>query len=495
MDSGHPATIGDGRYAVDRRVGVGGCGAVYLAYDTVLNRWVAIKQIETADDISDPFLEARQLASLQHPNIVTIYDFFRSEGQTFVVMEYIPGQNINELTDPMALDFFTAFARQCLEALAAAHAIGLVHRDIKPANIMLAPTPSGSFQAKLLDFGLAKVMSEPSQQTMDHSGAITGSIHTISPEQLSRLPMDHRADLYSLGCVFYKALTLQFPFHGDDVPSLIAAHLQHDFTPLSEARPDLPAALAAWVEKLFAFNKDDRPQSASEALQSLGLATKTPAPNKRPDLRGKPSLANPLTSPTSPPPKKTKPNPPAEVDESPTSQATPFHRTQNFMIAMVAVIAVCATLAILALTGNFGGGGGSSSKSNDSAKKKNEPAPVKKTSFRFNETGDIKDQVGKQISVSGTIERFEEDLQQDPRKPPMKGRFLLFKGAGPRDVMLFFDPAKSETSVFALKRKYVGNKIRATGTVVVQGNLLLLDLTSMDNIELTGEDPPPAPAN
>ena len=165
------------------------------------------------------------------------------------------------------------------------------------------------------------------------------------------------------------------------------------------------------------------------------------------------------------------------------------------MIAMVAVIAVCATLAILALTGNFGGGGGSSSKSNDSAKKKNEPAPVKKTSFRFNETGDIKDQVGKQISVSGTIERFEEDLQQDPRKPPMKGRFLLFKGAGPRDVMLFFDPAKSETSVFALKRKYVGNKIRATGTVVVQGNLLLLDLTSMDNIELTGEDPPPAPAN
>ena len=178
MDSGHPATIGDGRYAVDRRVGVGGCGAVYLAYDTVLNRWVAIKQIETADDISDPFLEARQLASLQHPNIVTIYDFFRSEGQTFVVMEYIPGQNINELTDPMALDFFTAFARQCLEALAAAHAIGLVHRDIKPANIMLAPTPSGSFQAKLLDFGLAKVMSEPSQQTMDHSGAITGSIHT-----------------------------------------------------------------------------------------------------------------------------------------------------------------------------------------------------------------------------------------------------------------------------------------------------------------------------
>mgnify|MGYP001015449537 CR=1 FL=1 len=115
MDSGQPATIGDGRYVVERRIGVGGCGAVYLAYDTVLNRWVAIKQIETADDISDPFLEARQLASLQHPNIVTIYDFFRSEGQTFVVMEYIPGQNINELSAPMALDFFATFARQSID--------------------------------------------------------------------------------------------------------------------------------------------------------------------------------------------------------------------------------------------------------------------------------------------------------------------------------------------------------------------------------------------
>jgi serine/threonine protein kinase len=336
-------------------------------------------------------------------------------------------------------------------------------------------------------------MSEPSQQTMDHSGAITGSIHTISPEQLSRLPMDHRADLYSLGCVFYKALTLQFPFTGEDVPSLITAHLQHNFPPLAEVRPDLPAALTAWVEKLFAFNKDDRPQSASEALQSLGPSTKTPAPNKRPDLRGKPSLANPLASPTPPPPKKNKPNPPAEVDESPTSQTTPFHRTQNFMIAMVAVIAVCATLAILALTGNFGGG--TSRPSPFAKKEKPTPTPAEKTSFKSADRGEIKDKVGKQITVTGVIERFEEDLQQDPHKPPMKGRFLLFKGAGPRDVMLFFDPAKSESYVFALKRKYVGNKIRATGTVVVQGNLLLLDLTSMDDIELTGEDPPPAPAN
>ena len=195
MNSEQSATIGDGRYSIDRRIGVGGYGAVYLAYDTVLSRWVAIKRVDCLDSHSDPFREARQLASLQHGNIVTIYDFLRSDGEIFVVMEYVPGQNLNELTEPMSLEFFTTFARQCLEALAAAHGIGLVHRDIKPANIMIAGTPSGGFQVKLLDFGLAKVLTEPSQQTMDHSGAITGSIHMISPEQLSRQPMDHRADL------------------------------------------------------------------------------------------------------------------------------------------------------------------------------------------------------------------------------------------------------------------------------------------------------------
>ena len=477
MESDQSASIGNGRYVVERRVGVGGCGAVYLAYDTVLNRWVAIKRVVTDDSVVDPFREARQLASLQHQNIVTVYDFFQSEDQTFVVMEYISGQNINELTEPMALDFFTTFARQCLEALGAAHAIGLVHRDIKPANIMLASTSSGSFQAKLLDFGLAKVMSEPSQQTIDHSGAITGSIHTISPEQLSRLPMDRRADLYSLGCVFYKVLTLQFPFRGNDVPSLIAAHLQHDYTPLLEARPDLPAAFAAWVEKLFAFNKDDRPQSASEALQGLESSTKTPAPNKRPDLRGKPSLANPLTPPA-PSSKKTKPNPPTEFNESPTSRATPFHRTQNFVIAMAAVIAVCMTLAILALTGNFGGG---TSRPSPFAKKE-KPTPAEKTSFKSADRGEIKDKVGKQITVTGVIDRLERDNT---------GRYLVFAESEPgRDVMVFYDPAKTEISEWILNRKFVGQKVRANGTVKLDGSRLLLEISSMNDLKLHADEAP-----
>ncbi len=485
MDSGESATIGDGRYAIDRRIGVGGCGAVYLCYDTVLNRWVAIKRVEPDGGISDPFREARQLASLQHQNIVMVYDFFQADGHVFVVMEYVSGQNLNELTAPMELEFFMTFAKQTLEGLAAAHAIGMVHRDIKPANIMLAGTPSGGFQTKLLDFGLAKVMSEPSQQTMDHSGAITGSIHTISPEQLSRQPMDHRSDLYSLGCVFYKVLTMRFPFHGDDVPSLIAAHLQHDFIPLAEARPDLPIALTTWVEKLFAYNKDDRPQSASVALQNLDRPSDKPASTKRPELRGKPSLANPLSPPTPPPTKNNRPNPPADANQSPTSQATPFHRTQNFVIAMAALIAVCATLAILALTGNFGGG--NSPRPNPFAKKeKPTPTPAAKTSFKSTERGEIKDANGKKITISGDIDRLEHDD---------KGRYLIFKDSDPRrDVMIFFDTTKTETSEWILKRKFAGQKVRATGTVKIDGSRLLLELTSMDDLKLQSDETAPTTA-
>lgn len=474
MNSEQSATIGDGRYSIDRRIGVGGYGAVYLAYDTVLSRWVAIKRVDCLDSHSDPFREARQLASLQHGNIVTIYDFLRADGEIFVVMEYVPGQNLNELTEPMSLEFFTTFAKQCLEALAAAHGIGLVHRDIKPANIMIAGTPSGGFQVKLLDFGLAKVLTEPSQQTMDHSGAITGSIHMISPEQLSRQPMDHRADLYSLGCVFYKALTLRFPFNGDDVTSLIAAHLQHDFTPLSELRPDLPHELTAWVENLFAYNKEERPQSASLALQNLDRPASKPA-----NASGKPSLANPLTPPA--PPKKTKPNPPARAQESASTDLAPFHRSQNFVIAMAAVIAVCATLAILALTGNFGGG--ASRPSPFAKKEKPTPTPAEKTFFQSTDRGGIKAKAGKQITVNGVIDRLERDD---------KGRYLVFAESDPRrDVMVFFDPAKTEISEWVLNRKFVGQKIRANGTIKVDGTRLLLQMSSMDDLKLHADEPAP----
>ena len=168
--SNEPVTSLGNRYTVDREIASGGGGSVYLAHDGVLNRWVAIKRIHGdggGANIAAAVREATQLASLQHPNIVTIHDFLKSGDDLLVMMEYISGQNIDQLEGPMPVDFFMDFARQCLNALGAAHSAGIVHRDIKAGNIMLARLPSGDFQVKLLDFGLAKAQPEPMLQTMD----------------------------------------------------------------------------------------------------------------------------------------------------------------------------------------------------------------------------------------------------------------------------------------------------------------------------------------
>jgi serine/threonine protein kinase len=299
----------------------------------------------------------------------------------------------------------------------------------------------------------------------------------MSPEQLSRQPIDHRADLYAIGCVFYKALAQRFPFTAQDVPSLIAAHLQHDHTALAELRPDLPSPLADWVENLFAYNKDERPQTAAEALGNLERLGNPAPPAKRPDNTGKPSLANPnLPSPH----KKQKA--PAKSEPAPegTTTKTPFHRTQNFVVTMVAVTAVSATIIVLALTGHLGGGG--SRPVAFAKKEKVQPAPAEKTTFKSTERGEIKDMVGKKITVTGDIDRLERDD---------KGRYLIFKDSDPRrDVMVFFDPATTEVSEWVLKRKFAGHKVRATGTVKLDGTRLLLELISMDDLKLHADAPP-----
>jgi hypothetical protein len=150
---------------------------------------------------------------------------------------------------------------------------------------------------------------------------------------------------------------------------------------------------------------------------------------------------------------------------------------------MVAVIAVCATLAILALTGNFGGG--TSRPSPFAKKEKPTPTPAEKTSFKSADRGEIKDKVGKQITVTGVIDRLERDD---------KSRYLVFAESDPRrDVMVFYEPAKTEISEWMLKRKFVGQKVRANGTVKLDGSRLLLEISSMDDLKLHTDEAPSAP--
>ncbi|MCX6965725.1 MAG: protein kinase [Verrucomicrobia bacterium] len=259
--------IGNGRYALDRQLGAGGAGIVYLAFDTILGRWVAVKKTSAGDDTVSR--EAKAMASFHHTNIVMLHDIIEEGDSIFFVMEFVQGQTLEELAQPMTEEAFREFATQCLLGLGFAHEKNIVHRDIKPGNIMLEPQLDSGYRVKLLDFGQSRAMAEPSLQTMDHSGSVVGSIYMMSPEQLSHDPLDLRTDFYSLGCVFYQALTLERPFTGATVPEVVAAHLKHRFQPLKTLRPDLPVALTLWVEKMFAFAREDRPPDAFTALKDL----------------------------------------------------------------------------------------------------------------------------------------------------------------------------------------------------------------------------------
>ena len=262
---------GNGRYALDCLLGEGGAAAVNLAYDTMLSRWVAIKRMPAENKAARR--EASIIASLQHPNIVMIYDIFEQGAEVFFVMELVMGPTLEELAEAMSEETFRDFAMQCLQGLAAAHEKNVVHCDVKPGNIMLAPLAEGGYRVKLLDFGQSWAMEEPALQTIDHNGAVAGSIYMMSPEQISRDTLDLRTDIYSLGCVFYQALTLQRPFTGRSVPEVCAAHFQHRYKPLGTLRPDLPVLLTMWVEKLFSFDRSHRPASAVEALEMFKETT------------------------------------------------------------------------------------------------------------------------------------------------------------------------------------------------------------------------------
>ncbi|MFZ4683939.1 MAG: serine/threonine-protein kinase [Terrimicrobiaceae bacterium] len=290
------------RYVMDESIGRGGLGEVFRAHDTQLNRWVAIKRLHqenTGGDSGKIMQEARHLAALQHPNIVTIYDFIEDRGDILVVMELLHGRTVQDIAEnaPLLQQDFVRLMRQSLEGLIAAHALGMLHRDIKPSNLMVVDLPSGAFQVKILDFGLAKIVPEPSLQTTDQAGGLLGSVYTMSPEQLEGKPLDGRSDLYSLGCVGYFALTTYFPFTGATVPEVICAHLQQRVTPLRELRPDLPASLCDWLAGMMALHAENRPASAAVALQQLdavlagksaphppriAVAAKPPPPKKSP---------------------------------------------------------------------------------------------------------------------------------------------------------------------------------------------------------------------
>lgn len=291
------------RYEIRGKIGQGGLGAVYRAYDLNLKREVAIKRILTGEDSKQTEEAARQmeqetgaLAALQHPNIVTIYDVGTDDDGPFVVMELLKGDTIDAIVEkaPLTDRDFREFARQVQEALVAAQDLGLVHRDLKPSNVMVNWLPSGKFQIKIVDFGLAKFSPKPSQQTLNHDDAVYGSIMYMAPEQFERAHLDSRTDMYAIGCVYYFALAGVCPFQGDTGPQVMAAHLDHRVTPLHQMRPDMPKWVCDWVMWHINRQPSDRPENARESLASF-MELEDPA-NQPPQTQTGPVVETPKRS-------------------------------------------------------------------------------------------------------------------------------------------------------------------------------------------------------
>ena len=265
------------RYELREQIGEGGLGTVHRAYDRNLDREVAVKRVSTAalgagEDSANMALallkEARTLSALMHPNIVTVFDAGEDDEGPYVVMELLKGETLEDTVKRGALPYedFEQLVQQALEGMIAAQAADLVHRDIKPANLMVIWLPSGKFQVKILDFGLAQFGKQPRIESGTRPASMLGSIYFMAPEQFENKEVDARTDLYSLGAVFYFALTGRYPFRGETAPQVMASHLQHACTPLGKLRPDLPEWLSGWIDQLMSRHPEERPASAVDAL-------------------------------------------------------------------------------------------------------------------------------------------------------------------------------------------------------------------------------------
>lgn len=261
-----------GGYRVLRLLGQGAMGAVYAAQDVKLLRPVALKvmlpEIARRPEARERFLrEARAAAAVHDDRVVTIYQVDEANGVPFLAMEYLRGKPLDAWmrdrrpTIPQILKIGYDSAL----GLAAAHALGLVHRDIKPANLWLE-APNG--RIKLLDFGLARSAAREDAQ-LTGSGVILGTPAYMAPEQARGLPVDHRCDLFSLGCVLYRLTTGQRPFTGSDTLAVLTSLAVDTPTAPHERNPDVPPALSDLVMRLLAKRPEDRPGSAREVAEEL----------------------------------------------------------------------------------------------------------------------------------------------------------------------------------------------------------------------------------
>ena len=273
-------TVVGGRYELRGLLGRGGMAEVYEGFDLRLGRAVAVKQL-SAQLAADPTAqarfgrEARAAASLNHPNIASVFDTGEDTDPAteisipYIVMELVEGSTLRAVLNegaPLPPERAFSIVKSLLDALAQSHAAGIIHRDIKPANVMI--TPAGA--VKVMDFGIARAVDETST-SLTQTAAVIGTAHYLSPEQASGKSVDQRSDLYSTGCLLFELLTGRAPFVGETSISVAYQHVREEPIPPSQLNPELSPAVDAVVLKSLAKDPDERYQSADEMKADIGL--------------------------------------------------------------------------------------------------------------------------------------------------------------------------------------------------------------------------------
>jgi eukaryotic-like serine/threonine-protein kinase len=267
-----------GRYELEELVGAGGMSSVYRAHDRLLERDVALKVLHeqfTADgDYVERFRrEARSVAQLSHPNIVTVIDRGEEDGKQFIVFEYCEGENLKariEREGPLPVREAVAIALQIARALGFAHEHGLVHRDVKPQNVLL----NGDGETKVTDFGIAR--SQDVHGGLTQTGTVMGTSDYISPEQARGARVDAHSDIYSLGAVLYEMLIGEVPFRGDNFVSVALRHINDPAPSVRARRPDVPPRLDAAVQRAMAKDPRERFASMDEFCAELSASLDEP---------------------------------------------------------------------------------------------------------------------------------------------------------------------------------------------------------------------------
>jgi serine/threonine-protein kinase len=300
-----------GRYELEELVGTGGMSSVYRAHDRLLERDVALKvlheQFTADDDYVERFRrEARSVAQLSHPNIVTVIDRGEQDGRQFIVFEYVDGENLKSLVEregPLPEREAVSLTLQVARALGFAHEHGLVHRDVKPQNVLL----NGDGGAKVTDFGIARSLDVHGGLTQ--TGTVLGTSDYIAPEQARGSRVDAQSDIYSLGAVLYELLTGEVPFPGDNFVAVAMRHINEPVPSVRERRPDVSPRLDAVIRRAMAKDPRDRFGSMDELCSVLsacledeagmsGAETVVVAPPRRPSRRERRAARPPAGRPS-----------------------------------------------------------------------------------------------------------------------------------------------------------------------------------------------------